>query len=236
MGIININPALPPLPRGLSFAGQFILLTGATSGIGFESARELLRHGVSKLYLPVRNLEKGEATRKTLLQDPVVIKENPDAAIELFELDLETYSSVLSFSKAFDAKVNRIDGAILNGGTATWKFTPLPAPPFNEITLQTNFLSNALLSLLLLPALERGSLSGSHKSHLLFVASIGAQKTSWEKEPFKYTPSGVVTSLNNSKNYAPFERYGTSVHTQSHEMERFSQIVGPRDLHPLMML
>lgn len=92
---------IPKLPSTTTFVGQSILLTEASAGIGLEYARLLLQLKAATLYVPVRNLSKGELVRRELLNDPTVKKLNPSATIELFELDLTTYSSVISFSSAF---------------------------------------------------------------------------------------------------------------------------------------
>jgi NAD(P)-dependent dehydrogenase (short-subunit alcohol dehydrogenase family) len=177
MSILLFQP--PALPLTLAFAGKSILITGANSGIGFEFTRQLLLRNASTIYIAVRTLAKGEETRKTLLQDPAVRKSNPNAIIKPYELDISKYSSVLSFCKKLSAETQTLDLAVMNAGAGIFKFDILPTG--NETVLQVNFLSTALLSLYLLPILQRGS-KRDHPSHLTFVGSIGAYKTTWEKE------------------------------------------------------
>jgi len=163
---------------------------------------------VSQLYFAVRSLDKGAAARDELLSDKAIQKANPSASIKLYELDQSNYTSVVAFSEKFNAEVKTLDVAILNAGCGIFKFTP--TPPGNEIMLQVNHLSTALLSLLLLPLLESSSKPG-RPSHLTFVASIGGHKTPWEKEPFKSLPaSNIIMSLNDTSGYGGFQRYGMS--------------------------
>ena len=77
--------------------------------------------------------------------------------------------------------------------------------------LQVNYLSTALLSLLLLPLLKASS-TPAHPSHITFVASIGGHKTSFEKQPFKDIPdtTNIVLSLNDKNAYGSMDRYGIS--------------------------
>jgi NAD(P)-dependent dehydrogenase (short-subunit alcohol dehydrogenase family) len=165
MGFFDVNPALPVLPLSLTFAGKSILITRASSGIGFEFTRQLLLHKASIIYIAVRTLAKGEETRKTLLRDPAVQKSNLNAIIKPYELDLSKHSSVLSFCKKFSTEVQTLDLAVMNACAGIFKFDILPTG--NETMLQVNFLSTALLSLHLLPILQRGS-KPDHPSHFTF--------------------------------------------------------------------
>lgn len=86
----------------------------------------------------------------------------------------------------------------MNAGEGIFKFDILPTG--NKTMLQVNFLSTALLSLHLLPILQR-STKPDYPSHLTFVGSIGAHKTSWEKEPFRSPPKSVLETLNQLEAY-----------------------------------
>jgi short-subunit dehydrogenase len=74
---------LQKIPNGWSakdlpnLEGKRFLITGATSGIGKEAARELARVG-AKVTIAARSLEKAESTKKELSSD----------RIDLLELDL----------------------------------------------------------------------------------------------------------------------------------------------------
>ena len=62
-------------------AGRTVLVTGANSGIGFQTARELARQGAHVL-LGVRDAAKGEAARNRILS------ELPQANIAIVPLDM----------------------------------------------------------------------------------------------------------------------------------------------------
>ena len=164
MGFFDINSALPALPKTLSFVGKSILITGANSGIGFEFTRQLL-YKASNIYIAFRTLVKGEKTHKTLLRDAAVQKSNANTILMPYELDLSKYSSVLSFCKKLSAEVQTLDLVVMKAGAGIFKFDILPTG--NETMLQVNFLSTALLSLHLLPILQRGS-KPDHPSHFTF--------------------------------------------------------------------
>jgi NAD(P)-dependent dehydrogenase (short-subunit alcohol dehydrogenase family) len=156
----------------------------------------------------VRTLEEGEETRTTILGDPAVQKSNPDAIIKPYELDLSKYSSVLSFCKKFSAEVQTLDLAVMNAGEGIFKFDILPTG--NETMLQVKFLSTALLSLHLLPILQRESKLDPPSFFLTFVGLVGAHKTSREQEPFRSPPTKFLETLNQPEAYPPLERYSMS--------------------------
>lgn len=57
-----------PVPEG-DLTGQTIIFSGSNQGLGYESSRHLLRLGVERLIMAVRNLEKGEAAQLKLLEN-----------------------------------------------------------------------------------------------------------------------------------------------------------------------
>ena len=81
------------------------------------------------------DIQKGEMTREELLDNAKIKNFNPNASIELFKLDLSTYSSVFSFAKELSARVNTLDAATLNVGACTFKFMALATERHNDIAL-----------------------------------------------------------------------------------------------------
>ncbi|KAK2978652.1 hypothetical protein RJ640_019109 [Escallonia rubra] len=72
------------------------IITGATSGIGAETARVLAKRG-ARLVLPARNLKAAEETRSR------IVSEFPDSDILVMALDLSSLSSVRSFVADFES-------------------------------------------------------------------------------------------------------------------------------------
>lgn len=89
--------------------GKTAIVTGANSGIGIETARELARKG-ARVTLACRSLEKGEAA----LED--IRGELPDAAVQLEELDLADLASIAHFAREFSKSSRRLDILCNNGG------------------------------------------------------------------------------------------------------------------------
>lgn len=93
----------------LDLAGKVVVVTGANSGLGFESSKALAKNGAT-VVMTARNLEKGEKARSDIL------KEVPDASLDLMKLDVGDLSSVREFADAFKAKYDRLDILLNNAG------------------------------------------------------------------------------------------------------------------------
>src|SRR5436309_2637565 len=77
-----------------ALTGKTALVTGANSGIGYQAALELARHGAHVL-LGVRNRDKGQVALARLQQ------EAPGATAELAELDMASLASIRSLAASF---------------------------------------------------------------------------------------------------------------------------------------
>src|SRR6478735_3726985 len=77
-------------------SGRTAIVTGANSGLGLSTARELARHGAF-VVLACRNTAKGEAALASIERDV------PGARLELSELDLSSLAAVEQFALRFRA-------------------------------------------------------------------------------------------------------------------------------------
>lgn len=89
--------------------GKVVVITGANSGLGFESAQAIAAKGAT-LVMAVRNMSKGEKARDDLLQAV------PNATLDLMKLDVGHLESVREFATAFKMKYDRLDVLINNAG------------------------------------------------------------------------------------------------------------------------
>ncbi|MEM6283549.1 MAG: oxidoreductase [Chloroflexota bacterium] len=89
--------------------GKVVIITGANSGLGFESTKAIAARGAT-IVMACRNLEKGEKAR----QD--VLKLEPGATLDLMQLDNASLDSVRAFADAFKAKYDRLDLLLNNAG------------------------------------------------------------------------------------------------------------------------
>lgn len=98
-------------------SGKIAIVTGANSGIGYETARALAHKGATTI-LACRNAQKGQAALAQIEQ------EKPRGTAVLMLLDLNDLDSVREFADAFKAQYQRLDLLINNAGIMT--------PPYGQ--------------------------------------------------------------------------------------------------------
>jgi NAD(P)-dependent dehydrogenase (short-subunit alcohol dehydrogenase family) len=127
-------------------SGRLAVVTGANSGLGLVTARELARSGAA-VVLAARNTPKGEQAAASINEAV------PGADVRVQELDLADLGSVRSFAETLDS--DRLDLLINNAG--------LMAPPRRltkdgfESQFGTNHLGHFALTGLLMPRLLAAS-------------------------------------------------------------------------------
>jgi NAD(P)-dependent dehydrogenase (short-subunit alcohol dehydrogenase family) len=147
-----------------SFAGRTVIVTGANSGLGEVTARELARVG-AKVIVAVRNLDKGNAAAAGMPGD-----------VEVRKLDLQDLSSVRTFADSVD----EVDVLINNAG--------IMAVPYAqtvdglESQIGTNHLGHFALTNLLLPKVSERVVTVSSMMHLL--GKISLKDLNWKSRPY----------------------------------------------------
>jgi NAD(P)-dependent dehydrogenase (short-subunit alcohol dehydrogenase family) len=126
-------------------SGRVAVVTGANSGLGLVTARELARAGAS-VTLACRNTDKGADAAQEI--EAVL----PDAAVGVAALDLGSLASVQAFVEQFHSAHDGLDLLINNAGVM--------APPRQvttdgfELQLGTNYLGHFALTGRLLGAMQ----------------------------------------------------------------------------------
>uniref|UniRef100_A0A0D9YLC0 WW domain-containing oxidoreductase n=1 Tax=Oryza glumipatula TaxID=40148 RepID=A0A0D9YLC0_9ORYZ len=143
------NPLeLPPLD-GVSF-----VVTGATSGIGLEIARQLALAG-GHVVMAVRRTKLAQELIQKWQNDNSEIGKPLNA--EVMELDLLSLDSVVKFADAWNARMAPLHVLINNAGIFSIGEPQRFSKDGYEEHMQVNHLAPALLAVLLLPSLLRGS-------------------------------------------------------------------------------
>jgi NAD(P)-dependent dehydrogenase (short-subunit alcohol dehydrogenase family) len=124
--------------------GRIAVITGANTGLGFETATALAARG-AHVVMAVRNLEKGKQAAARITEA------TPGAEVELQELDLSSLESVGSAAAELRSAHDRIDLLINNAGVM---YTPKSTTKDGfEMQFGTNHLGHFALTGLLLDRL-----------------------------------------------------------------------------------
>ncbi|SDX84118.1 NAD(P)-dependent dehydrogenase, short-chain alcohol dehydrogenase family [Lutibacter oricola] len=169
-----------------NLSDKIFVITGTTSGTGFEAAKILLSKE-AKVVMLNRNTKKAENTIKTLKE---ILGNN--IKVSNIHLDLATLASVKKSAQDILKTVSKIDALICNAAIAQVPKQTLTVDGF-ESQLGVNHYGNFLLQALLYPRIEES------KGRIVTVGSMGYNlglKTiqfndmNWDKN---YSPNGVYS-------------------------------------------
>ena len=159
-------------------SGKVVIVTGSSSGIGYEAARVLANKN-AKVIIAVRNFKKGENAKAKIMS------KNSKADVRVMKIDLSDLSSIKDFADEINQKFEKLDLLINNAGVMI--------PPYSktkdgfELQFGTNHLGHFALTLQLLNLIER-----TPNSRIVNVASsahkygnINFGDLSWENRKYK---------------------------------------------------
>lgn len=154
--------------------GKRIIITGANSGIGLETAKVLAQKG-AEVIVAVRNIQKGTQAIGNIK------REHPFAKLTVMGLNLADLTSVRDFTQNFSKRYDSLDLLINNAGVMI--------PPYQktkdgfELQFGTNHLGHFALTGLLLPILKKTpnsrvvTLSSlAHKGATIFFDNMDGSK------------------------------------------------------------
>lgn len=173
--------------------GKTILITGATSGIGLETAKVLSEKG-AKIILPVRNLEKGKHAEQEIKQ------RFKSADVTLMKLDISDLDSVRLFADEFLKKYSKLD-LLLNNAGIMWTPQRKTTKQDQELQFATNHLGHFLLTGLLMPLLK-----STPNSRVISQSSVLHKKGQGQN----FEPTIYFDDLNFSKSYDTKKAYAQS--------------------------
>jgi NAD(P)-dependent dehydrogenase (short-subunit alcohol dehydrogenase family) len=166
--------------------GKVFVVTGTTSGTGFEATKILLSKG-AKVVMLNRNSKKAEGTISILKQDL-----GNDIDVNNIQMDLSKQVSVKKAAEEVLKTVPQIDALICNAAIAQVPKQTLTADGW-ESQMGTNYYGNWTLQALLFPLIEKS------KGRIVTVGSMGYDmgiKTikfddlNWDKD---YTPNNAYS-------------------------------------------
>ncbi|XP_050738479.1 uncharacterized protein LOC127009427 [Eriocheir sinensis] len=171
-----------------SMAGKTVIITGATAGIGKETARDLLRRG-ARVIIACRNMEKSTRVAGELRDDVGSVGE-----VVVRHLDTSDLTSVRTFAKEVLDTEKAIHVLVNNAGMYSPGERKVTANAL-ELTMATNHFGHFLLTNLLL-----GRLKESVQSRIINVSS----------EAYKWPGEKDMKDLAMNITYSPFHAYSVS--------------------------
>jgi len=142
----------------MKIAGAVALVTGASSGIGATTARELARRG-ARVILAARRADR--------LAEQVAAITAAGGQASAIEADVADLASVARLAEQAEAVYGQVDILINNAGIGWAEEFPDMAPDDVERMLNTNLVGPILLTRLLLPAMLH-----RHSGAIVCVASV----------------------------------------------------------------
>ena len=171
---------IPPL------SGKTAVITGATGGLGYETALALAGAG-AVVVLTGRNDAKGRNAIQSIRA------QFPDAKVSYEALDLASLASVAEFVARFVAAYPALDLLINNAGVMALPQRQTTVDGF-EMQFGTNYLGHYALTARLLPWLRRG-----HQPRVVNLSSLAHR-------------SGTINfdDLQSTRSYVPWKAYSQS--------------------------
>jgi NAD(P)-dependent dehydrogenase (short-subunit alcohol dehydrogenase family) len=159
-------------------SGKVFVITGATSGLGKEAARQLAGKN-GKIIMAVRNIEKAELVRQEILA------QYPNSDISVKHLDLSSLDSIKKFAGEINKEVKELNVLINNAGVMMCPYSK--TKDGFEIQMGTNHLGTYALTGLLMPLLKK-----TKDSRIVVTSSIAHRSgnidfsdLNWEQRKYK---------------------------------------------------
>jgi light-dependent protochlorophyllide reductase len=139
-------------------SGKIYIVTGANSGVGLETTRQLVKQG-GHVVMACRRPDAGEEVAKSF--------KGLKGSNEVMKCDLADLQSVRDFVDAFLKKYDRLDGLMCNAGMVSMKNEPQYTKDGFEITMASSYFGHFLMTELLLDILKK-----SAPSRMAIISSV----------------------------------------------------------------
>ncbi|GAY41121.1 hypothetical protein CUMW_057030 [Citrus unshiu] len=179
--------------QGIDGTGLTAIVTGASSGIGTETARVLALRGVHVI-MAVRNMAAGKDVREA------IVKEIPSAKVDAMELDVSSLASVRKFASEYNSQGRPLNILINNAGIMASPF--MLSKDNIELQFATNHLGHFLLTHLLLDTMKKTAQKSSREGRIVNISS--------EAHRFAYSEGIRFDKINDESAYNSFGAYGQS--------------------------
>ena len=181
--------ALPILVGPGDAAGKTYIVTGANIGLGYETAKHLVRSSASRVILAVRSVKAGEQAKADIERVT-----GRTGIAEVWHLDLSSFESVKAFAARAKRDLDRLDVLVGNAAVSIEHFVLSEGV---ELCLKVNVVSTFLLATLLLPKLgQSGKLYGFTPRLVFVMSALGLMN---RNGLHKFQDKAILASLNDHK-------------------------------------
>ena len=139
-------------------SGKTYIVTGANSGVGLETTRQLIKQG-GHVVMACRRVVAAKEIAKEF--------DSLKGSYEVIKLDLADLKSVRNFVEVFLEKYNRLDGLMCNAGLVVMDGKAQYTKDGFEMSIGVSYLGHFLLTELLLDVLKK-----SAPSRMAIVSSV----------------------------------------------------------------
>ncbi|BBN11182.1 hypothetical protein MPTK1_5g09770 [Marchantia polymorpha subsp. ruderalis] len=181
--------------EGIDLSQQTAIVTGATSGLGKETARVLAKRG-AHVILVGRKMDTAEQVKS------VILRETPSAQVDLMPLDLSNMESVRNFVKEFEAKNISLNILVNNAGVFNREFL------FSDMGIEQMFATHVvgvfMLTELLLKKMKQSAKESGIEGRVVITGSDAHRLTSIYSDGINFE------SLKKPGGYDPLKAYAQS--------------------------
>ncbi|WP_277980546.1 SDR family NAD(P)-dependent oxidoreductase [Sphingomonas phyllosphaerae] len=174
----GFNTTTDEVLRGIDLTGTLALVTGASSGLGVETARALVAHG-AEVIGAVRNLAKADAATASVRE----AAESGGGRLELVEVDLANLVSVRTCADLLIATGRSLDLVIANAGVMATPYG-LTKDGF-ETQFGTNVLGHFVLANRLAPLMRAGGRLVMLSSAAHGIADVDLEDPNFERADYE---------------------------------------------------
>jgi len=171
--------------------GKTYIITGANSGVGLETTRQLVKQG-AHVIMACRRVQAGEAEAAAF--------HNLKGSTEVLHCDLGDLSSIRKFVVEFKSKHAVLDGLACNAGVVVWGSKAQYTKDDFEQTIGVSFFGHFLLTELLM-----GRLKKSTDARMVILSSVVHANSPKKRHRVNFDDINWKT-----RKYSALEAYGSA--------------------------
>lgn len=160
------SPAMKGSESKVRLDERVAAITGANTGIGFETAQDLYKRG-AKVIMLCRNKERADVAAEAIRS-----KDSQGGSVVVESCDLSSLNSVRECARRLNESEEKIDILVNNAGV--YPATRNMTEDGFELTWQSNHLGHFLLTESLLPLLKKSASTG-FRPRIVNVSAMGHQ-------------------------------------------------------------